>query len=222
MKVMAKPVAKSARATSPPTRDAEATKAQILDAAEEEFARHGLSGARTEAIAAKTGVTKSMIFYHFGSKEGLYQAVLQRPGTDVIQVFEGLNASKLPPEEALKQVIGAAIHYYSAYPYRGKVLFHEANQNQGRYFQLTGGWEPAIHYVRSLLERGIADGSFKPLNSLVTTIHIMGICSFYFDGYENLKYAATEEDLLSPEMLKEHCQGAIELIVSGIRKGDTS
>ncbi|NJP21336.1 MAG: TetR family transcriptional regulator [Hydrococcus sp. CRU_1_1] len=39
-------------------RDAEATQAQILDAAEEEFARYGLAGARIDAIAARTGVVK--------------------------------------------------------------------------------------------------------------------------------------------------------------------
>lgn len=220
---MVKSVAKSARVASQnKNRDAEATKAQILDAAEEEFARHGFSGARTEAIAAKTGVTKSMIFYHFSSKEGLYQAVLQRPCADIVQAFEGLNSSELSPEAALRQVISAAIHYCAAHPHRGKVLFHEANQNQGQYFQLTGGWQPAIHYVRGLLDRGVADGSFRSLNSLVTTIHIMGICSFYFDAYENLKYADPEQDLMSPEMLKEHIEGAIELIVVGVRKNHTA
>ena len=63
------------------TRDAEATQASILDAAEEEFARHGLKAARTETIAARTGVTKAMIYY-FQSKEKLYQAVLDRAFSD--------------------------------------------------------------------------------------------------------------------------------------------
>jgi TetR/AcrR family transcriptional regulator len=43
-----------------PVRDAEATQSVILAAAEEEFAQHGFTAARTEAIAAKTGVAKSM------------------------------------------------------------------------------------------------------------------------------------------------------------------
>lgn len=53
-------------------RDPEATKVQILDAAESEFAKHGLSGAWTEAIASRSGVTKAMIYYYLESKEGLY------------------------------------------------------------------------------------------------------------------------------------------------------
>jgi TetR/AcrR family transcriptional regulator len=47
--------------TPTPTRNSETTKTQILDAAEAEFAVTGLSATRTEAIAAKTGVTKAMI-----------------------------------------------------------------------------------------------------------------------------------------------------------------
>ena len=43
-------------------RDSAATQAEILDAAVEEFARHGLANARIEAIAANTGVTKAMIY----------------------------------------------------------------------------------------------------------------------------------------------------------------
>jgi TetR/AcrR family transcriptional regulator len=51
-------------------RDAEATKAQIIDAAEEEFAKHGLNGARTEAIAKGAGITTAMIYYYFRARKG--------------------------------------------------------------------------------------------------------------------------------------------------------
>lgn len=214
---MVKLSAKAKRTSMRQTRDAEATKAQILDAAEKEFARHGLSGTRTDAIAAKTGVTKSMIFYHFGSKEGLYQAILQRPCGDIVATFEQLHLDEIAPEEALKTLIRAAITYQIAHPHRGKVLFHEANQNQGKYFELTGGWQPAINHIRHILERGMADESFRPLDSLITTIHIMGICSFYLDAYENLKYVSYNQDLLSPEMLEKHIEEAIALVLAGVR-----
>lgn len=213
--------AKAKRSSTRQPRDAEATKAQILDAAEEEFAHHGLSGARTEAIAAKTGVTKAMIFYYFGSKEALYQAVLQRPCADVVDAFESLHLDELSPEEAIKKIIRAGITHEIAHPYRGKVLFYEANQNQGKYFKITGGWQPAINYVRSVLDRGIADGSFCPLDSLITTIHIMGICSFYLHAYENLKYVAPDQDLHSAEMLERHIEEAIKLVLAGIRKNNS-
>ena len=57
--------------------DPEQTKRNIIDIATEEFAAMGLSGARVDAIAERTNTTKRMFYYYFGSKEGLYEAVLE-------------------------------------------------------------------------------------------------------------------------------------------------
>lgn len=50
----------------------------LLRAAEVEFGRRGVAGARTRAIAAVAGVDQKLIGYHFGGKEALYHAVLRR------------------------------------------------------------------------------------------------------------------------------------------------
>lgn len=59
-------------------RDAERTRAALLEAALVEFGRKGLAGARVDAIAARAGVNKQTISYHFGGKQGLYDAILAR------------------------------------------------------------------------------------------------------------------------------------------------
>ena len=48
----------------------------LLDAAAEEFARLGFAGARMQAIVDRAGISERMIYHHFGSKLGLYRAVL--------------------------------------------------------------------------------------------------------------------------------------------------
>jgi TetR/AcrR family transcriptional regulator len=65
------------RAPSPDERlvDAERSKAALLDAALEEFSAKGFAGARVREIAERAGVSKDLIAYHFGGKEGLYLAV---------------------------------------------------------------------------------------------------------------------------------------------------
>jgi AcrR family transcriptional regulator len=52
------------------------TRQVLLDAASEEFARHGLPGARMHVIVERAGINERMIYHHFGSKVGLYEAVL--------------------------------------------------------------------------------------------------------------------------------------------------
>lgn len=59
-------------------RDAEATRGAVLDAAEQAFAARGYAGATIQEISDDSGVNKPVIYYHFGSKDGLYAAVKQR------------------------------------------------------------------------------------------------------------------------------------------------
>ncbi len=57
-------------------RDAEATRAALLERATREFADRGYDGARVDEIAEAAGINKRMIYAYFGDKEGLYRAVL--------------------------------------------------------------------------------------------------------------------------------------------------
>jgi AcrR family transcriptional regulator len=58
------------------TRDAAATRARLLRAATGEFAAHGIAGARVDRIGAAAEVNKALIYAYFGSKDQLFDAVL--------------------------------------------------------------------------------------------------------------------------------------------------
>ena len=51
---------------------------RILSAAMREFAKHGFAGARVERIVSRADVSPRSLYYHFGSKRGLYDAVRER------------------------------------------------------------------------------------------------------------------------------------------------
>lgn len=59
-------------------RKVDATRERILEAAAEEFADRGFEGGRVARIAATARVNKQLLFHYFGSKAGLYRAVLIR------------------------------------------------------------------------------------------------------------------------------------------------
>jgi len=94
-------VGKRTAKSAHPVRDAAATQRQILDAAEQEFAHHGLKGARMSAIAQAAQVTSATLHYYFENKENLYKAVLQRPVDEVQSILAQQNFDALSPEEAL-------------------------------------------------------------------------------------------------------------------------
>ncbi|NWF62396.1 MAG: TetR family transcriptional regulator C-terminal domain-containing protein [Fischerella sp.] len=157
-----------------------------------------------------------MIHYYFENKEGLYKTVLQRPATELHDALQQLNLDTLPPEEALKTMIRAAIAYEAAHPHRGMLWFQEANQNQGKYFKL-GNWQETFAHVIKILERGIAERKFRQLDPFLVCIQISGICTLYFNAHENIKHLTPNVDRLSPEMIEKYTQEAINLILAGVR-----
>jgi AcrR family transcriptional regulator len=78
------------------TADSNATIERILDAAEEEFALKGASGARVEQIAQRADVAKALIYYYFKGKDELLQALIER-------TLRGSVAYKLTALEAPKE-----------------------------------------------------------------------------------------------------------------------
>ncbi|WP_310429230.1 TetR/AcrR family transcriptional regulator [Chamaesiphon sp. VAR_48_metabat_135_sub] len=198
------------------TRNSEATKTQILDAAEAEFAVTGLSAARTEAIAAQTGVTKAMIYYYFQSKEELYQAVLERSLVGMLDMAEHLQLDCLPPDAALVRLLTQMLECMSENPRVGSILCLEAIQNKGKYYPKQLG-NLLYGTIVKILEQGMSQGVFRQLEPRHTAVNIVGACSFYFTAQENLKYLWPGKRLLGKELLQSHAQESIDLIMAGVR-----
>ena len=81
--------------------DPEGTRRNIVDVATREFAQKGYSGARVDAIAARTRTSKRMIYYYFGGKEALYLAVLEAAYSNIRRIEATLDLERLAPEAAL-------------------------------------------------------------------------------------------------------------------------
>jgi TetR/AcrR family transcriptional regulator len=199
-----------------PTRNPEATKNQILDAAEAEFAVTGLSGARTEAIAAQTGVTKAMIYYYFQNKEELYRAVLERCFTESLEMMAQMQLDCLPPDAALARLLEQLLCCMSENPRIGSILTLEAIQNKGKYFPEKLG-DLLYGTIIQILEQGIQLGVFRQLNPRHTAVNIVGTCAFYFTAHENIKYLWQGKRMLGKEQLQFHTQESINLIMAGVR-----
>ena len=71
----------------PRTRRAGATREKILSAATGLFADAGFDGVSIDAIARRAGVQLSLIRYHFGSKEELWQATVDAAYAEVDRIF---------------------------------------------------------------------------------------------------------------------------------------
>lgn len=108
------------------------TRQKIIDAARHEFAEHGLAGARVERIAKSAGVNKAMIYYHFSSKDLLYEGVVK----NFFQViFTQLNARTLPGtglEEMLLAILETHVSVFRNQPEFIKIFVREMASSDQR------------------------------------------------------------------------------------------
>ena len=103
-------------ATRKVTRNPEASRARILDAARNEFVSNGLSGARVDRIASQSGVNKNLIYHYFGSKDALYLAVLEDIYAGLRERQRDEDLRELPPVEGIKRLVESTFDHFVATP----------------------------------------------------------------------------------------------------------
>ncbi|WP_437585586.1 TetR/AcrR family transcriptional regulator [Sorangium sp. So ce1000] len=137
------------------------TRRALLDAAAEEFARHGPEGARVQAIVGRAAVNERMIYHHFGSKDGLYRAVLEDQWAGLMEGWRpALEASAaLEPREGLWRAFTAFFRLLLSRPLCMPLAMHEAMSGWRAAPAATLAMLPS--QLRELYERGQADGVFR-------------------------------------------------------------
>ena len=138
--------------------------AEILSVATQEFADKGLAGARIDEIAAATRTSKRMIYYYFGSKEGLYIAVLEAAYGRMRKIEADLHLNDFEPEEALKRLIEFTYDHHQGNEEFIRLVMSE-NVHRAEYLaqspeiqKLNGS---ALQTIEELYNRGVKQGVFK-------------------------------------------------------------
>lgn len=150
---------------APALPEEDGTRTNILNVALQEFSRLGLSGARIDAIAAESGANKGMIYYYFGSKQGLYVAALEESYRRFRQIEDQVQLDdSLPAAAALGRLVGASFDFHAAHPEFVRMVMGE-NINQGEYIrkipELRAINRSAIAVLEHLCRRGIDEGAFR-------------------------------------------------------------
>lgn len=97
----------------------------IFEAAGRLFGERGYERTRLDEIAAAAGVTKPILYRHYGSKEALYLALLERHGDD-LATFAELVPTEGTLEERLRAVLEIWLDYVEAHPYAWRMLFRDS------------------------------------------------------------------------------------------------
>ncbi|WXK77617.1 TetR/AcrR family transcriptional regulator [Streptomyces sirii] len=98
---------------------------QLLDIGRTLFAERGFEGTSVEEIAAKAGVSKPVVYEHFGGKEGLYAVVVDREMRQLLDMVTGaLTAGH--PRELLEQAAFALLDYIETFTDGFRILVRDS------------------------------------------------------------------------------------------------
>jgi TetR/AcrR family transcriptional regulator len=171
-------------------RDSAATAAAILAAATREFAAHGFGGGRVDRISERAGVNKRMIYHHYGSKQGLYLAVLEEAYRRARSSEQELNLEALSPREAMIHLIEFTFDSFVNDRTFIKLLndenLHKAvHVKQSK--RIAEMHSPLLAIMRKILARGAEQGAFRPdIDPMQTWISIAAVSYFYFSNIYTL------------------------------------
>jgi AcrR family transcriptional regulator len=136
--------------------DAQDTRRRIFAAASDEFAAHGLAGARIERIATAARANKQAIYLYFGDKEALFGVVVKA------KVDEVCHSDTLNPR-AISESVGQLFDWYREHPELLRLLLWEALEAGNG--PVPGEQERREAYrenVRDLVEAGVGAGRPEP------------------------------------------------------------
>lgn len=197
-------------------RDAEATKARILDAAKKEFARNGLGGARVDVIAERAKANKRMIYHYFSSKEVLFQTVLEDAYVAIRTAEQKLQLDHLEPKEALEKLVRFTWDYYLKNP-EFLTLVNSENLHRARHLKKSEVVKVYsrrfVAMVEGILSRGVAAGVFRPGIDPVQLNLTIAAIGYYYLTNRFTGAIVFERDLMTKEAIGERLQFNIDTIL---------
>jgi AcrR family transcriptional regulator len=203
-------------------RDAERTRAEILEVAQREFARKGYSGARVDEMAALMRTTKRMIYYYFGNKEKLYIAVLEKVYSEVRKAESAIDVQHLAPVEAIRTLAELTFDHHDAHRDFIKLVSIE-NIHHAEYLRKSqmlgdlGG--PVTGLISRILEAGRASGDFVA-DADAVDVHMMisALCFFRISNQHTFG-TLFGRDLTAPEHRDRYRKMTGEAVVAYLTGG---
>ena len=202
--------------TKPRLRDADATRARILAAAKKEFANSGLGGARVDVIADTAKANKRMIYHYFGSKEALFQTVVETAYIEFRAAEQSLKLDHLDPKAALENLVRFIWDYFLKNP-EFITLVNSENLHKAKHLKASEAVKVYnrryVDMMAGLLERGVKDEVFRAgIDPVQLNITIAAIGYYYLTN----RYTGSivfERDLMAKNALAQRLDFNIDTVL---------
>lgn len=143
------------------TNEPAGTAASILTVARELFAQRGYDGTSVRAISARAGVNLGAITYHFGSKAGLYSAVIQSVVGPLRERVVAVAQGSEPPLDKLAEIVVAYFDHFAHTPDMPKLVVQQFFTGQPLTHELRSSMEAILGALVGTIRTGQADGQIR-------------------------------------------------------------
>lgn len=142
---------------------------QIIDCTIELVAQRGPAAASLSAIAARAGISKAAVLYHFASKEAVLDATMRHVLDSYVAAVGAQVDAADGPEGMLVAYVRGTIEYMRDHPAQVRVLV-EGLVRDPEVAAQPGRWQS----VAAILEQGQAAGAFRPFDARPLALMING------------------------------------------------
>jgi TetR/AcrR family transcriptional regulator, upper aerobic nicotinate degradation pathway regulator len=201
---------------------AQATRESILRSATKVFARYGYDGGSVEKISKAAKSYDRMIYYYFGSKEGLFIAVLEGIYRRMDDAEAALELDATRPVESLTAVIRFVLGYYRRNP-EFVTLLNSENLHKGRHIakslRAREYSSRAIAILREILAAGVAQGLFRADVAARDLYLLIASTGYFYTSNRHTLTAFLGEPLETPEAVAHWEDFVIESVLRTVDAG---
>jgi AcrR family transcriptional regulator len=159
-------------------RDSQTTRRALIEAGARLFSQRGFDGVPIGAVAARAGVNKALISYHFGGKRGLYRAILSAAFAEMLEDLKAVEARGGDPRRQLHGLLATFERVRERRPEFPRLFLREV---------LAQGVEAAaLPYLAEILGvtrrvalRGMREGAFRRVDPVALHFGLFGSVIYF-------------------------------------------
>ncbi|SDF00182.1 TetR/AcrR family transcriptional regulator [Sporomusa acidovorans] len=190
------------------------TREKLMETGERLFSEKGLSGVSIRELAREAGANSALISYHFGSKEGLYSAILEKQFSPINALLDSVSGTEISPTEKILTYARCVAKVHGTVPFLTKFLIGEII-NPSRFFEpfIQKYIHRIYNFLVETLREGIRCGEFrKNIDVNTAALALAGMMNFYFITRpisQRFVPGDSEQD-------KEFVMKAVEIFLNGV------
>lgn len=148
----------------------------LLDKAEFLFAEHGFEGTSIRDLAKEAGMNLAMISYYFGSKEKLFEALVEDRSSSLLEKVKAPNESTSDPVQRLAALVPSLVDRWLANPRFYRILYREASLNSRPELKriIADTLLRQVNEFRKILQDGVEQGRFREVDIDLTMVTFYG------------------------------------------------